>query len=181
MHYKNSQQSWGWMSLLIHWLSAVVIVGLFVLGLWMVELTYYDSWYHKAPNSHKSIGILLFILTCWRLLWMAMNLKPVPLMSHTRTEQKLAKITHRLLYFLLLAVMISGYLISTADGRALEVFSWFEVPAIIYGFAGQEDIAGSIHLILAYGLILLAIIHTLAAVKHHLIDKDATLKRIFGG
>lgn len=168
------------MSILIHWLSAIVVLGQFIMGLWMVELTYYDSWYHKAPYLHKSIGVLLFILTCWRLLWLSMSIKPVPLMTQTKTEQKLAKITHLLLTVLLLAVIFSGYLISTADGRAVEVFSWFEIPAMVYGYSKQQDSVGTIHLFLAIGLISIVVVHALAALKHHLNDKDETLTRMLG-
>ena len=76
------------------------------------------------------------------------------------------------------AIMLSGYLISTADGRAIEVFSWFEVPATLSDIDGQEDIAGDIHEILAWTLIVLVALHALAALKHHFIDKDTTLKRM---
>lgn len=168
------------MSIIIHWVTAIGVVAMFVLGLWMVELTYYDTWYHKAPHIHKSVGLLLFILTCWRLIWIFLNVKPEPLKTHTRIEQKLARIAHRLLYILLVSVMLSGYLISTADGKSLEVFNWFEIPATIYDYTGQADFAGNVHLFLAVTLILSAVLHALAAIKHQVIDKDETLNRIIG-
>jgi len=87
---------------------------------------------------------------------------------------------HLLFYFLLLAIMLSGYLISTADNRPIEVFGWFNVPATITSIQNQEDIAGWVHLILASTLIGLASLHAAAAFKHHFIDRDNTLKRIFG-
>ena len=74
--------------------------------------------------------------------------------------------------------MIAGYLISTAEGRPIEVFGWFAVPATFYGPENQEDVAGEIHEILAWLLILLSSGHTLAALKHHFIDRDATLRRM---
>ncbi len=76
--------------------------------------------------------------------------------------------------------MTSGYLISTADGRPLEVFGLFEIPALISGIDGQEDRAGEIHLALAYSLMGLTGLHAVAALKHHFIDKDRTLLRILG-
>ena len=88
--------------------------------------------------------------------------------------------THLLLYLLLLAIMVSGYLISTADNRSIEVFGWFSVPATITDLPKQEDIAGWVHLILASTLIGLVSLHAAAALKHHFIDRDRTLKRIFG-
>ena len=74
--------------------------------------------------------------------------------------------------------MASGYFISTADGRPIQVFNWFEVPAYALGIEQQEDIAGAIHWYLALTLMFLVFLHTAGALKHHLVDKDETLKRM---
>jgi len=76
--------------------------------------------------------------------------------------------------------MLSGYLISTADGRPISVFGWFEVPALLTSIPNQEDVAGLVHEYLAWGLVILAGLHGLAALKHHFIDRDPTLLRMFG-
>ncbi|HEX5636752.1 MAG TPA: cytochrome b [Gammaproteobacteria bacterium] len=180
MRWKNTTSSWGWISILFHWLSALVIVGLFALGLWMVELTYYDDWYRTAPDIHRSIGVLLLIATVLRLLWRRMNVVPAVLPTHKTWEIKSAHIAHTVMYILLVAIFISGYLISTADGRGVQVFGWFEIPATLHGIKNQEDIAGEIHLVLAVSLIALAVIHAAGALKHHVIDRDNTLKRMLG-
>jgi cytochrome b561 len=180
MRLQNTQQQWGLVSVSLHWFSVLVVFGLFALGLWMVDLTYYDSWYKKAPFIHKSIGILLFVLTILRLLWRWFTITPVALVNHTTLERLAAQISHMLLYVLLFAIMLSGYLISTADGRAIDLFGWLEIPAIFYGHEQQEDIAGIIHLWLAVTLISLVAIHAAAAIKHHFVDKDRTLLRMFG-
>ncbi len=177
---KNTATRYGLIAVLLHWLAAIVVMTLFGLGLWMTELDYYDAWYQRAPDLHKSVGVLLFAITALRLVWRRANPVPGPLPSHTSWERRLARGTHRALYALLFATMFAGYLISTADGRALEVFGLFAIPATFSGFENQEDIAGEIHEILAFALIGLAGIHALAALKHHVVDRDATLKRIFG-
>jgi len=179
MNWKNTANGWGLITILLHWLSALTIIGLFVLGLWMVELTYYDSWYTKAPNIHKSVGILLFALTFVRIIWRHFNTKPDSIAGHTVLEKKGAEIVHSLLYILLFLIMLSGYLISTADSRAISVFGWFDVPATLSGIDKQEDIAGTVHLVLAISLIGLVVLHAFGAIKHHFIDKDDTLKRMF--
>jgi cytochrome b561 len=76
-------------------------------------------------------------------------------------------------------VIISGYLISTAKGASIQVFEWFSVPATITFIPDQEDVAGLAHMLLAYLLVFIAAGHASAAIKHHFIDKDATLKRMF--
>lgn len=180
MRWRSTQSHWGWLSIIIHWLSALTVMGLFGLGLWMVDLTYYDPWYRKGPDLHKSIGILLFILTLLRIIWRRIEGKPEPLPNYSARVQHLARLIHHLLYLLLISVMIFGYLISTADGRAVEVFGLFAIPATIHGLDKQEDIAGLIHLWLAIILASLAMLHAVAAIKHHFVEHDRTLMRMFG-
>ncbi len=180
MQWKNSTTHFGLIAVTLHWLVAITVFGLFALGLWMTGLDYYDSWYTQGPWWHKSIGILLFLSMIFRLCWRLLTPPPAALTSHKPWEIKLAHMTHLLLYLLSLAIMVSGYLISTADARAIEVFDWFSVPATITTIPNQEDIAGLVHLLLASSLIGLASLHAAAALKHHLIDKDRTLMRIFG-
>ena len=174
--WRNTNQSYGLVSILLHWITALAVVGLFGLGLWMVELTYYDKWYNQAPAIHRSVGILLFILVAIRLVWRWIT--PTPSVLGKTWEQPLARSMHQLLYFVLFTTLLSGYLISTANGRSIEVFNWFVVPATISHLPEQEDIAGEFHKWLAWLLILLSTGHSLAAIKHHFIDRDNTLLRI---
>lgn len=176
----NTSTSYGYVSIFFHWLSALSIFGLFGLGYYMVDLTYYHEWYKTAPELHKSIGIIFFILMVFRLVWRITQIEPSHLPSHSPLEQKAGKITHTLLYWLIFTIMIAGYLISTADGRGIEVFEFVTIPAYGSIIENQEDIAGVIHKWLAYVLIGLALLHALAALKHHFIDKDNTLNRILG-
>jgi len=87
---------------------------------------------------------------------------------------------HSVLYLGLFLVMMSGYLISTADGRAISVFGLFDVPAVITSIPNQADTAGLVHEYAAWALVILAVLHALAALKHHFIDRDATLRRMLG-
>ena len=69
MQFKNSPQRYGVVSATLHWLVAIAVYGMFALGLWMVTLSYYDGWYHQAPELHKSIGILLMMGLVIRVIW----------------------------------------------------------------------------------------------------------------
>ncbi len=175
---KNTLLKYGLISKLFHWLSALTIVSLFILGYWMVDLDYYSQWYQTAPHWHQSIGFLLFSFTLFRLIWRVIQKQPEPILSHTDIEKKAAKLIHLFIYLLLFSIMMAGYLISTADDRAIEVFTWFEIPSLGELFSHQEDIAGNIHKYSAYLLIILSAAHALAALKHHFIDKDKTLTRM---
>ena len=180
MRWRNGPEHWGAVAIALHWITALAVFGMFALGLWMVSLTYYDRWYHDAPYIHKSIGVLLFLTTAARLTWRLALGRPAELASHAAWERKAARLTHAALYLLLFGVMVSGYFISTADARPVEVFGWFAVPATVSGIDGQEDIAGAVHLVLASALIALALFHAGGALKHHLVDRDRTLARMLG-
>lgn len=163
----------------VHWISAIVVIGMFAVGLWMVDLTYYSEWYQIAPHWHKSIGILLALLTLFRLLWKAMTKSPS--VEGSKLEKVAAKSAHHLMYVLLFVLFISGYLISTEDGRPISVFGWFDVPGLGKFFENQADLAGQVHYYVAFVLIGLASVHALAALKHHFIDKDNTLRKMTRG
>lgn len=180
MRWSNTDNNWGITAITLHWLTALIVFAMFALGLYMTELNLYHPWYHKAPHLHRSVGVLLFLATLLRLGWRLWTPPPTPLASHRLWEKRLARLVHGLLYLLLFAVMVSGYLISTADGRGIEVFNWFTVPVTISGLEEQEEIAGTAHLLLASTLIAFALLHAGAALKHHLIDRDSTLRRMLG-
>jgi cytochrome b561 len=180
LYWRNSPERFGAVAIGLHWLVAITVVGLFILGLWMRSLTYYDAWYDPAPTIHKAVGVLLFLVLVLRLAWRRASPVPPPLPSLRPLERRAAALTHGLLYVLLFVIMLSGYLICTADGHPIEVFGLFSVPATLTSLPNQADAAGAVHLYLAYAVIVLAAIHALAALKHHFIDRDRTLLRMLG-
>jgi cytochrome b561 len=180
MQWRNSSSRYGLFSMFLHWLVALAVFGLFGLGLWMVDLSYYDPWRQTAPDLHKSIGLVLFGVMLLRLLWRLLSPAPAALTSHGRLTRLATKAGHGLLYLGLFGVMLSGYLISTAEGRGIPVFGLFQVPALVSSLPNQGDVAGLVHEFLAWALIVLAGLHALAALKHHFIDRDATLLRMLG-
>ncbi|PKG85810.1 cytochrome B [Colwellia sp. 75C3] len=176
---KNTENVYGLITIIFHWLMAISIFSLFGLGLYMVELTYYDAWYKGSLDLHKNIGMTLFVALMLRIVWRAVNITPKSADESASTiEVKAAHYAHLALYGLMAILMFSGYLISTADGRAIDVFGLISIPALPISFANQEDIVGNIHEILAWTLILLSAGHALAALKHHFINKNNTLVRM---
>jgi len=179
MPVKDTPDGYGIVSRLFHWIMAVAIFGLFALGWWMVKLDYYSPYYVSAPDLHRSVGIVLFIALIARIMWRAINVKPKDA-DLNAFERKASWLVHFAFYPLLIALSISGYLIATPDGRPIDVFGWFKVPSIIQQ-KGLEDTAGLFHWVIAYTVIALAVIHTAAALKHHVIDKGSSLKRMWSG
>lgn len=180
MQLHNSSERYGLFSIILHWGVAITVFGLFALGLWMVGLDYYDSWRKAGPDLHKSIGLTLFAVMVIRLAWRLISPPPPPLDSYSRVTRIGAHLVHLFLYAALFAVMIAGYLISTADGVGIPVFGLFEVPALVSGLPDQAETAGTIHLYLAWAIVVFAVLHGLAALKHHFIDRDVTLRRMLG-
>lgn len=179
-NWRNTEHEYGWISILFHWLVAVAIVGLFALGLWMTGLGYYDPWYNRAPRIHESAGMLLLGVVVFRIVWRVVSLTPRFVPEMPAWERRAALGAHWLMYVLMLVVLVSGYLVPTADGQPVGVFDWFEVPALVSVHPRQEDYAGLVHYWGAWTLIGVAAVHTLAALKHHFIDRDRTLLKMLG-
>jgi cytochrome b561 len=179
MTIRDTTAGYGLPTRIVHWLMAVAIVGLYVLGLWMVDLNYYSPYYRSAPDLHRSVGMLLLGLLVVRFVWRAFNDKPSDA-ELSAFERFSAAVVHWGFYPLLLALMVSGYLMSTADGRPIEVFNWFSVPALIHD-KPMEKTAGEIHELLADITMVLVLVHMLAALKHHFWDRSRVLARMWSG
>lgn len=179
MFIRDTSEGYGLVSRLFHWLMAVAIIAMFGLGLWMVRLDYYSPYYNSAPDIHRSVGMILLFALTLRVIWRLSNPKPSAV-ELSPFERKAAFSVHWGFYLLLFALLISGYLISTSDGDPISVFGWFDVPALTK-VPGLETPAGNVHRVLAYAVIALAVIHALAALKHHLIDRSTILTRMWSG
>ncbi len=177
---RNTSTYYGWVSRYLHWFMALLLIGMYLLGDYMMGLDYYDTWYHDGREIHKALGILLAFLLVFRFVWNHIQAKPSPLSDHL-WGNRLATLGHWALYGLTVVLIISGYLISTAKGAGIDVFGWFEVPALLAADADRTEIAEDVHEIAADLFILLAIGHAIAALVHHYFYKDRTLVRMFKG
>ena len=177
---RNTAERYGWIAIVLHWFIALVIFAMLGLGLYMVELGYYDPWYNALPNLHKSVGILFGCVLVLAIGWRWCNPSPTAVAGTSDHERWLARSVHHAFHPLIALILISGYLIPTADGSAIVVFDLFSVPASITDIPRQEDNAGLVHEYLSYVLIALVTLHVVAALKHHFIDRDNTLRRILG-
>ncbi len=178
MNWKNDAHAWGWVSILLHWGMAVLAVGLFGLGKYMITLDYYHPLYLRLPDLHRNLGVVFALLLVLRLFWRWAN--PLPEIPGRPRERVLALLMHRLFYLVMFGVVVSGYLISTADGRALVLAGGVELPALVSGVDNLEDRAGDVHRFLTWMLAGMVLLHLAAALKHHFIDKDDTLSRMLG-
>ena len=187
-------------AIVLHWAIAFSILFLFPLGLWMHERAEggdLSAEVFRAYQLHKSIGLTVLALSLVRLGWRLTN-PPPPLPEHMPGwERFIAKATHWAFYALMFAIPFSGWLYVSAgwsihDDAPLPVathfFGLFQVPAL-FGLNQadvdlREGVAGgamNAHAVLAYAAVGLAALHVLAALKHHLFDKDDVLAHMVPG
>jgi cytochrome b561 len=173
---RNTASQWGWVSVTLHWVTVLAIVGLVIVGLSMDDLP-------NGPRKiqvyalHKSTGLTVLALTLLRLAWrlFAGAPKPEPM---PRWQRLAANGSHAMLYALLLAMPLSGWLFNSASGFPLKWFGLVRVPALTAYDAGVKALAHDLHEGLAKVLLLMVAIHVAAALKHHFVNRDATLQRM---
>lgn len=165
----------------LHWVIAFSIIVMIPLGMYMEDLPI--SIRFDAYAIHKSIGITVLGLSIFRLIWRLLNPPPVLPAAMKFHEIVLAKITHWLFYFLIVAMPLSGWLMVSASRKYPTVFFWLgEVPFIPMpiGIDGKatSHLFAEYHELLAYGTLVLIALHIGAALKHHFIHKDNVLARM---
>ncbi|KFN42477.1 hypothetical protein N790_11465 [Arenimonas malthae CC-JY-1] len=180
MPIRNTAERWGWVSIGLHWLTLVAIAGLVLVGFLMQEL----------PNSptkiqvyglHKSFGLTVLALTVLRLLWRLVAGTPAPVPGTPRWQSFIAQATHGALYVILLAMPLSGWLYNSASGFPLKWFGLFSLPKLSGYDAGVKAFALAAHEWLFIALAVIVAVHAAAALKHHYLDRDATLSRMLPG
>lgn len=180
MRLRNSTEHYGLVSKILHWSIATLILGLVWLGAYMVELSYFDRWYNQSLSLHKSFGLLVFALAGGYFAWKIYSPSPGSPATATapRWQRVSARFVHACLMLLMVAIPVSGYLISTAAGKPVAFFDLFDVPAPARNNRGIRDFAIALHFYAAYGIVVVVIAHAGAAVKHQVFDKDGTLARM---
>ena len=176
MAWRDTRAQWGGITRLLHWSLALLLLAMLVLGWWMTRLDYYHPLYQLLPRVHRSLGLLLALPLLFRLVWRLSN--PRPALPADPLERRLAQIVQWLLLLLPILSVVSGYLFATADGRPVALFDWLELPAPGPQIEGLDETAGDIHAWLGYLLGGAILLHLAGALKHHFMDRDATLKKM---
>jgi cytochrome b561 len=177
MPSRNSPTVYGSVAQIFHWLIAALIVTQFTLAYLADDL---PLGAHKLAllARHKSFGMTVLMLAVLRLLW-RLNNPPPPLPSGmTPLERTLARATHIAFYVLLFAMPLTGWLMSSAKNYSVSWFGVFTWPNLIAKNETAFDLLRSTHHILSYALFAIAVLHILAALKHHFWNKDTVLLRM---
>lgn len=196
MPLRSTEATWGWGSQFFHWATALAILSTAIVGLTMEDV---DSlWFYSL---HKSLGMTVLGLVLLRMAWRVFDRRP-PYPPAMPAWQRLASSgAHALIYAAMLVMPISGWLYNSAARRPLEWFGLFRIPSLtaldretqtfsVLGFDAPgfidtpqklRSLAGDLHETLFYLGALLIALHVAAALKHHLMDRDATLARMVPG
>ena len=177
---ENTEDRYGAVALLFHWSMALIVIGTAALGLYMVTLPDVGFNTNKVTLVlyHKEFGLLVLVLLATRLAWRVTQILP-RLVEHLPDWQKIAaRFVHLSFYALMFALPMTGWLMSSVAGIPVSVLGLFTLPDLLprddYLFQRLIDV----HKWLGYALVLLIFGHVGAALRHHFVFKDDTLRRM---
>ena len=169
-------QSYNSISKVLHWGVAFLILGLLFVGFYMKGLV--PPFKFEVYGVHKALGMVVLATAVLRIIWKHASKSPKALDTHAKWEKFLSKTIHIVLYILMVAMPLSGWMMSSAGGYPVSFFGLFEFPAIVGENKQIGGIAHQAHTVIAYALIICVGLHIVGALKHHVIDKDLTMTRM---
>jgi len=173
---RGGPERYGRPAIVLHWVTAALIIANWLLGLSMVPM-------HISPRKlqwylvHKSIGLTVLFLSSLRLGWRAVRPPPPPV-AMPRWQRRAASASHALLYVLLFAIPLSGWLYSSATGVQVVYLGVLPLPDLVPKDRALGDALRLVHVSLNALLFVVFCLHVAAAIKHHVVDRDAALVRI---
>lgn len=173
---------WGIISKLIHWLMAVLIIGMLIIGNVMTRME--DSEFKfELYQLHKSFGFTVMALALVRLFWRVPNPSPALPTTMPAWQRICADASHFLLYGLMFLMPLTGWLMVSASTLGIETryFDLFTVPHLLEPDEDVEERMIQVHSALAWAFVAVLVAHTGAAVKHHLVDRDGVFRRMLPG
>lgn len=159
-----------------HWLLALLIVGTFSVGLYMHELPFSPTRL-KLYNWHKWAGVTILALSALRLLWRLTHRTP-PDLPMPAWQRLAAHGAHWALYALFFLVPLAGWAYSSAAGFPIVVFGVLPLADLVAPDRALAEVLKERHALLAFALAAVVLLHVVAALKHHFIDRDGLLDRM---
>jgi len=161
----------------LHWFMAVLLICLFAVGIYMHELPL-SPWKLQVYSWHKWVGVTAFILVLARLAWRLTHRPPPLPINMSRSAEFIAHAGHALLYILMIAIPLTGWLMSSAKGFQTVYFGIIPIPDLLAKNKELGNLLREVHETLNFILAAVVVGHTAAAFKHHLVNKDDVLTRM---
>jgi cytochrome b561 len=176
MPLRNTTEAYGSLAKFLHWAIVLLIVPQYFLAEAAEEL---PDGLEKLEliNGHKSLGMLVLLLTLARIGWKLMN-RGLPAPIGEPWQRKAAAAGHGLLYLLVLAQPLSGWAMSSSANYPVTLFGWFQFPALVAENHDLHEALEEVHEALFFVMLAVAVLHMLAAVYHHVVLKDGVLRRM---
>ena len=161
----------------LHWLIALMVFGLLGGGLYMTDMRISPQKI-QLYMTHKSVGLTVLALMLLRVAYRLKNPPPALPTGIPAWQKTASNISHALLYLLLFAMPISGWLMNGASGFPMKYFGLVRVPDLLA--RNQENLAllKLVHFYIGWTLMAVIVVHVLAALKHHFVDRDSVLRRM---
>lgn len=172
----NTENTYGSVAKGLHWTIAVLMLGLLAVGIYVMEFGGKSATIPLIP-VHKAVGLIVLALVLFRLWWRARSVAPALPESVLEWQKKLSRAAHYLLYLCMLAMPISGWVMSSGAGRPVWFFGLFEIPPLPVDKAMGKT-GALIHNNLWIAFLVLIGLHILAALIHHFYYRDTVLKRM---
>ena len=174
---KNTQDSYGLITKIFHWLIAFAILGLITVGLSMTDMPSSPEKY-ELYGMHKASGVMVLMLVILRILWRISNKEVMPPKSLSNMMNIKKKIGHYVLYLFMLLMPISGILMTHFSSRDIPVFGLFTIPAAAVKDPQIAGLFHQVHVLGIWAFITVIILHIGAALYHHFVLKNNILKRM---
>tara|TARA_Y100001970_G_scaffold287121_1_gene410982 strand:+ start:14 stop:544 length:531 start_codon:yes stop_codon:yes gene_type:complete len=175
MQVFNSLEKYGLLAKLFHWITVIVLLAQVPFGFYLVGLEFSDQRI-ELENLHILVGITVFYITLFRLIWKIFNPSPTESKNFFKGQVFIGKVNHFLLYLSIFTITISGILKKLYMGENLN-FIFFK-----YGFKKDNfilaDVFYEVHIYANYLLLALVTLHILAVVVHHFVFRDKILNKI---
>lgn len=178
MKIRNTSAEFGMVSKVLHWLIAVLMISLIVIGWYTSGLDDETVLYWRMLDLHITLGLSVFVLFFIKVIWMVLSPNPDFVSGLSSWERLAARIVHGFFMVAIALIPVAGFLYVTSDGEPVNLYDLVEIPDIGSYSKTVRNVFYDMHMYAAYGCATLIVIHIMAALKHHFIDLDDTLRRI---
>ncbi|MGE6783212.1 cytochrome b [Ensifer adhaerens] len=178
---RNDKAGFGWITIVLHWAIATLVLALLVLGFVMRRTAIDPALQFSLYQWHKSLGFTALGLAALRALWHLIEVRPRPSASLNALERRAASATHAMLVVLALAVPLAGWAVASTSTLNIPsfYFNWIVIPHLPMAKSqAAEDLWTLVHMTLAYLLLGFVALHVLAALYHHFARRDDVLVRM---
>lgn len=174
--FGDTANGYGWGSIVLHWLTAVVVLALLFIG---SSIAGSEAEQRGALiRLHTSIAVAAYVILWWRIVWRFRKGHPGPLTKQPRMFFLIGKYVHFAMLIAMAAMLVSGPLMVWSQGQSIGVFGWFEIPSPLPASHALRDALHSVHANAAIVIAVGVALHLAGVYKHAAFDQDGTFGKM---